>query len=510
MHKYSFVRILALALSLCLCLSACSGGDQLSSDDTSVILPEPAETSIQQILGDVSTADTEEVTLHFVSENSLSLSSATRTIKHKRGETLIESVLDEVLASASLSGAVEARVLHAEVGSGVVTVNLSIEASVNRSDQDYLLLCASIANTMLEIDGVEAVNVLTGDRSEPVASLPTGAFVESRDNIAAFYAQMQTEAERFLSQSGGSSISRNVLLYFPASGGRYMLPEVRELRFENADYLAPILEALSAGPLMRSCSFSAIPGEVELLEGEPKIYVNDSGERIVDLPFSSMLDNYLAFAGIENWQFYSSFVLTLCSFIPELDGVRFISDGTAIENCMLNGRNLHFENGVMRRSDFDEVIGSSSMLYFANGENALASIETPMARSAAESPRQLLEELILAGKKPPENMRSVFPAGIVPQDILGVHTQDRIAVVNLSANFYALCQNLNAAQERQLIYAMVNTLAELSGISAVSFRVEGRSVEKLAQNIYLRTALFPDLGLVSAVSPASEAANSDF
>ena len=73
---------------------------------------------------------------------------------------------------------------------------------------------------------------------------------------------------------------------------------------------------------------------------------------------------------------------------------------------------------------------------------------------------------------------------------------DRIANINLSANFYARCQALNAQQERNLIYAMVNTLAELENIGAVRFFVEGKSVETLADTIYLKTALLPDPGIV--------------
>lgn len=501
MRKHGLIRLLALAAAIALCLSACSSDAALSPDDADVILPDPEKAETRQILGESFERESYEVTLHFASENSLSLSSAMRTVRPERGETLIESILDEVLASASLSGSVEARVLHAEEGGGVVTVNLSIEAGANRSEQDYLLLCASIANSMLELDAVEAVNVLVGGRSEAISGLPFGAFVEAQDNIAALYAQAQTEADRFLAESGGAFINRNALLYFPAQGGEYLLPEVRELRFESADYITPILEALSADPLMRACCFSAIPVDMNLLENKAYVHASEAGERIAELNFSSMLGNYLAFTGVDPWQLYGSIVLSLCSFVPELDGVRISMDGEAITECSLNGRTLRFADGIMRRGDFDEAVGGSSRLYFGRGERALSAAETPMAQSAAASPRRLLEELIQANAQPPEGAQNVFPEGIFPQDILGVCVEDGVATVNLSSNFYARCQNLNAAQERQLIYAMVNTLAELNEIGAVSFLVEGRGVDRLAQNIYLGTALLPDPGLVQAPMP---------
>ena len=72
----------------------------------------------------------------------------------------------------------------------------------------------------------------------------------------------------------------------------------------------------------------------------------------------------------------------------------------------------------------------------------------------------------------------------------------QIARVNLSANFYRSCQPLDPAGERSVVYAMVNTLCQLDGISAVRFYVEGLSAETLAGNIYLKRPLMPNPGLV--------------
>ena len=55
-----------------------------------------------------------------------------------------------------------------------------------------------------------------------------------------------------------------------------------------------------------------------------------------------------------------------------------------------------------------------------------------------------------------------------------------------------------------MIYAIVNTLSGLDHIGAVSFLVEGEQVDALAQNIYLKTALMPDPGLVQDVDVSEE------
>jgi hypothetical protein len=43
---------------------------------------------------------------------------------------------------------------------------------------------------------------------------------------------------------------------------------------------------------------------------------------------------------------------------------------------------------------------------------------------------------------------------------------------------------------------MVNALCELDQVGSVRFWVEGQSVESLSQNIYLKSALMPNPGLV--------------
>ena len=77
-----------------------------------------------------------------------------------------------------------------------------------------------------------------------------------------------------------------------------------------------------------------------------------------------------------------------------------------------------------------------------------------------------------------------------------------MARVNLSANFYRSCQNLSPRAERDLVYAMVNTLCALDGIRAVRIYIEGAAADTLAGSVYLRSVLLPNPGLVAAPTPA--------
>lgn len=505
LQKFRIARLPALMLALILCLSSCSGVTQSSSELKNVVLPEPSLEPSYLILGDSSTIDTREVTLHYASENNVSLTTVTRAINVDRDESLIYNTITELLSTehGSIHRTVEAKLAGFEYGSGVASVNLSVEAGVNRSDQDYLTLCASIANTLLGIEGVHAVNILTGNRSDSIARLPSGVFTAQLDNLPAAYAQAQSEEQRLLDEQS-SGIERSVLLYFPAQGGKYLLPEVRTLTFYDENYASEVIRALIEGPKELGCCFSAIPGNLELLASDPRIVATESGERVIELSFTSTLANYLAFAGVEPWQLYGGIVLSLCSFVPEIDGIRVSIEGKYVYDCALHGNSLQFENGLMRRRDFTSAIGSSARLYFATEDGLLTTAECPMSPSASNSAMGLLTELLSPSCIYPTGTKSVFPQGISQEDILGVTVENRIATVNLSANFYARCQGLNSQEERLLIYAIVNTLSELEHIGAVYFLVEGEQLDSLAQNIYLKSALMPDPGLIREAATSGD------
>lgn len=505
--RTSFSRRAALALICALALIPCPGGAQVAGEDARASLPDPPAMAERQILGDRRAPYTRDVTLYYAAENSPDLTGITRSIEVAQGETLPENVLSELFKVLSGTGALRAaspsnQLIELELSCNIATVNLTLEAGVRQSDQEGLLLCASIANTLLGLEGIEAVNILIEGRSEAVCTLPVGVIDAPMENISARYAQLQAEESRYLADPD-AAFSRSAALYFPSSDGNYLLPEERELNFSGDDWASAILSALKSGPAERSCCFSAIPENQELLDGAPRIWISPAGERVADVNFSEMLPNYLAFAGVEAWQLYGSVALSLCSFVPELDAVRICLSGEPVRSCPVGGLTLGFEDGLMRRDDFSDRIGSSAMLYFAGPDGKLCRMERATSRAAATSPRQILIEMIRAGD-PGDGLQNVFPPNIAPEDILGVELADGVAVVNLSANFYARCQLLDREGERRLIYAMIDALCELPDIGAVQFLLEGSQFDTLVEHIYLGTALLPDPGLVSGADFGGE------
>jgi len=495
--RKSVIRLTALLLLCIFALSACGSDAQVSPEDAAIVFPEPENVQMEAFFGETSKNEAKEVTLYYVSEDRYALSSVTSPIVSDRDEDLIGSVLGELFSPSSgtlpHTAASGAKLVGYEFSGESVTVNLSIDSLLHQNEIETQLYIASIANTLLGLEGVEAVNILTGGRSLYLSGLPAGVQTKPYENISASYAQLESEAERFLNAEN-VSFTRSAMLYFPAKNGEYMLPEVREIKFDSRDYIAPLIDALKAGPLTESACISSIPESVDLFNSAPSVSVNAAGERIIYLDFNSLMLNYLAFAGLEEWELYASIALTLTSFIPETDAVCIMIDGKMLENCRLPDHVIDIEGGLMRRADFSGRIGSAAELYFANQSGRLSAERCALSRIGAVSPKRMLESLIAAQSSDP-NHTSVFPEGITPEDILGAQLSERIANINLSANFYARCQSLNAAEERRLVYAMVNTLSALEGIGAVRFFVEGVPVETLAGSIYLKTALLPDLGM---------------
>ena len=438
----------------------------------------------EQILGDNSMVQTREVTLYYFSQNESEPGSVTRRVSVKQNDNLIETVLLELSHLGTYD------FISVECSCGIVTVDLSVETAANLSRAEIYRLCVSVANTLLGLEEVEAVNILIGGQSCTVYNLPQGVFTEQITNVSVAYAQIQAESELYSEQGG--SISRHVMFYFPAKSGDWFLPEVKTVSFDANNVLNEVFNALMDGPQTRACCYSPIPVGVDYLPDLPTVDVSDTGERIITLNFSSALYDYLAFAGIDSEQLYGSVALTLLSFYPETAAVQIQVGGVPVVDTV-DG----FANGLIYRSDYTAMIGSSACLFCANAQNKLTSVEQPMSQATSVSAINLLREMISMNVSDNENLHSVFPDGIVPEDILGISLDGRVATVNLSAAFYAHCQNLSNEEEHLLIYAMVNALCELEQIGAVSFRVEGTLFESLSGEIYMKSSLLPDPGLIS-------------
>ena len=499
------LALIALMTALCVALGGCVLRGPKAQSAGEISLPEPSDEPENMILGESMSGAMSEVTFYRAAQDFSGFTTYTQTLRTDAGASLAEAAVEALLAAGTRATS-DVRLLDFEFSRGTATVNLSIDAQNAASPQELLALEAAIGNTLLGIDGVRGVNVLVGGISAGCCQLPVGVQTQVTQSVTAAYAQMQAESER-LKQPDAEPIERAALLYFPSSDGQWLLPELRAVSSGADGFASSLIDALKLGPLDERSAVASIPEGAELMEEGPVTESLGTGERVLTLNFSSALANYLAFSGVDVWQLAGSVTLTACSFLPELDAVRITVNGEPITMCAIGETILNFPDGLMRRRDFSGRVGSVATLYLLDDADRLSAVERPVSMRAALSPKSLLTELFsFTGVESGYRLPLLTP--VYPEDLLGVQVVGGVARVNLSANFYRSCQNLSPRAERDLIYAMVNTLCALEDIRAARFYIEGRAADTLAGSVYLRSVLLPNPGLVAPTPQPTPTAES--
>ena len=78
---------------------------------------------------------------------------------------------------------------------------------------------------------------------------------------------------------------------------------------------------------------------------------------------------------------------------------------------------------------------------------------------------------------------------------MGAAYKRGVLLLNFSAQLQALSQGMDAAQERLMIYSLVNTLCALRGVTRVALFVMGEQPDSLAGAVYLPGEFLPNLDL---------------
>jgi spore germination protein GerM len=496
MRKESGMKRLALFLILTALLltSGCvsisltqveTAGDTVLPESTVPVPPAP--------VGDSRADRAQRITLYFISMDMQQLIPLSRSIRLMGDESAAEKALELLLESTGTDSLLPVapagtRLRALEISQGIATVDLSVDA-LTLNAQELIWLKAAVVNTLIGLDGIKQVNVLIDGKEESGTGLPNGTLRFVSETLTALWAQQQVDAQRFEENPAAAQILRTFTLYFGTQDQGRLLPELRELVLER-DPAATLLEALRRGS--DKGSRRVIPGSA-MTSCAPERLTLEDGRRVIRLSFPGQIKAQLETAGIPAWQMYASLSYTLCRALPRVDGIMVCIDGNPLTRVQGPQGMLHFEGGIMIPAAFNDVVATMSTLYYADDSGMLTPVRRPMDCRSATAPRILLCSLMEA---PGAGMLSVMPEGVSEADIIGIRLEDGCALVNLSGNFYRLCQGMSRQQERLLIYAMVNTLCELEAVDRVRFYVGDQTVESLAGWIYLGTELMPNPGLI--------------
>lgn len=495
---FALLLCLVMALPLGGCTSVSLVPVQQMGD---VALPLPKEKIPAAPTGDSRSESSARVSLYFISADQKQLTPLSRTMLVKGEDTLTERTLKRLLDAedsgpAGLMPVAPAgtRVEWIEQSQGVVTLSLTMDAL----KLDAPAMCwmeAAIADTLTALNGIRYVNVLIDGKAESATMIPAGTLSRTDLNLTALWTQRQDDDERLDADPALAAIGRDATLYFAGWSGDRMLPEVRPITLNTHEFAEVLIEELRKGPRGTAQAHAVLPQDARL-KYAPDIDMLDDGRRVLKLAFEGDLFALLKRDGLSAWQMFGALSLTLCRFIPELDGLRiWVGDDTSLVTKLTDGvRRYSFPDGVVSPDMFE--VGRVARLYFAGADGALTAVDRLVDQYSAVSPRALLEQLIDGPLVFDGGAKPVMPDGVADADLLGIRIEERTALVNLSSNFYRLCQGLTPDEERNLIYAMVNTLCELDFVNRVRFYVAGATVDTLTRDIFLRGALLPNPGLV--------------
>ncbi len=512
--------ICILLAAFCLALAGCQPSVPVIAGEgtgTVATLP-PPELKYDPPIGDAGLEYDTMATLFLPRADGVRLIAQQVQVKMPIGRHGAETVLRELLnhpgnalvqplsktAKLALAGA-----NPVEISRDVATVNLSTAAN-QLEPRELYTVCQAIANTLTEFTDIKYVNVLVSGVQVGLdisARLPMGTLQRrTGEDLNALWEQADAQRVPLSEDLSARRLSTMVTLYYPAKLGTGILPEVRNVSFEGqtpVQLVRGLLQELSRRAEYLG-NVPAMPDLVGLLSDTPTVSETSGGGRKVTLHFSSDLNEKLSENGLTRSICMASLTYTLTTFLPNVTWVEVyigdqLIDTITPSSIYLPGDPIAFARGLQQRGDYGAFLLGYCRLYFASEGGKLTAVNRPVPYFQAKNPRYLLLEL----NKGPRaydsvnGLAAVFPPGPQDADLLGIGFIDHTMLVHMSDAFKTAASSLSGGQERQMIYAIVNTLCENSVVSKVRFYVAGGQPETLAGEIYLPGEFLPAPGLVN-------------
>ncbi|MCL1796188.1 MAG: GerMN domain-containing protein, partial [Clostridia bacterium] len=212
------------------------------------------------------------------------------------------------------------------------------------------------------------------------------------------------------------------------------------------------------------------------------------------------IDDQLALRGSTRAMLASSVCYTLTSFIPQLEGVYiYINNEPITQMELMDGAPWSSQDGLMVRSDFAPYIADMCTVYYPHTDGEyLRAVARPIPQRLKTQPRAIMRELM----KPPTYgpYTRALPETMTDADILGLMIDGDTALINLSKSvgetiFHDAPEGLDMSQ-RNMIYAIVNTLTEIDGVSRVRFYFEGEQQSLDNAQISMRGEFMRNAGII--------------
>ncbi len=509
-------KLIAAAAAVCLALSGC--GVIAENNETGRYVPvSQLDTSKLADPGRL-----ESPAVYFYNASSKTLTAEIRHITIGQDGNPAEEAVRELLKgpySDKLAGvAPEGMTLdNIEYSRDVANVYLLYSGEPINQKQKYMLEHA-ISNTVSDVLGTTYTCIFYNGIQTGFAGKPYNPIKKQTGNIEEAYLQVSSRYDKIPSVSTDVDTEAapaptlpadeetvpaepvetelSTVLYFISKDGGYILPEVRNVKYTDGNYVRAVISELVIGPLNSSTMETPLAGDL-VLEDEPAFTRDENGSYVLTLNFSKPPARHDASNTEDSTLSYAALTYTLTNLIPGLGSINILVNGNSV-NIKGDGE----DTGAIIRSDFSGLMGSSVPLYFADkNSDLLLQVSRSMEQGRTWSARERLLELMkgpLSGDD--ESAWPVIPSGVNNSDIISVNVFADTVYVNFTEEFKEACKGLSSKNEMLLIYAIVNTLTAMDGINKVQFLVEGRQTEALAGYLCISDPYLRNYGIIKQTS----------
>lgn len=526
-----YIKIICVLVCL-LILAGCVHDEKTSAPQTDAI-------SVPEIIPvqpkDVAQAAKPVASLYFYSPTKKALVVSTRTLTASTEHNQAYEILNE-LAAGPADINVEpvlpdgTAVESLEISQGVATVSFS-NAFNALSEYGKFVARAAITDTLLEVDGIQVVNILVGGRAMQFNQAPVGALLRqhprdldllyqraiSQGNQRDDYAQMlqQQPEEQAMQQdtqnqttteqqsddqhlAQAETVTRRMVLYFPDNIYGLMLAEHREVTFQTDKAVEAVLAELMDGPKTSASLRTPIP--IEAILFRPPTQSQNDGRYTLNLDFTAQFSGTMAKLEPEEVkEAVASLVLSITSFIPQVDAVRLLVEGQAYTPVSLASVGGNAAQDGYSRDDFAYMVGNTIGLYFpTENQDAMHRIMRPVMQDTWHLAATRLSELAKGEVVQATDANNwAWPQPLDQADHPVVTSQvGNTVFVDVTPNFINLISTLSAQQERMIIYCIVNTLVDTQGISCVRFQSEGQPIQDWPGLLSINSAFVRNPGLI--------------
>lgn len=475
------LRIFLLLAAVCIFLSSCS--NQISN-----ISSEP---SLPPVISSLAVPQPEDVNGYVVglniflpTANSQSLESLKVNLAIANEEHPAQAAIKKLLSYSGnekfqpLLEKSQIGLLNSiEISSETASVNLS--ANVHQlSPDEQIKVCRAITNTLCQFSDISYVNILCNNK-------PIGIKRENSISIDGLF--------QFQSATGALNpgSSRLISLYIPNKSIDGLTIAVKAIKLTNDDkkqLSIQILDELSAQ--LNETGFNGIPSLNSLLARDITISEPIIGKGlVVNIDFSENSIGVLSKLGLTKEKLVPSICMTLTSLIPDLYGVKINFGREQIAKLNLENptslkmQEISFENGIISRKYFFDFILSNIDLYIPNNEDGLAKELKLLPHMQLRNPSFIMNEVLRYANE--NSKKSAIKNIFQKNNILAFSRKEDTLLINLSNDFLNSLEKLDAKEEKQIVYSLVNSFCSINGIKRIRFFADGKPINSYKGNIFM-------------------------